>query len=229
MTLDQAMAELEKLGSEKTRQMNAKNGVGDNQYGVAMGDLRTLAKQIKTNHELGLALWATGNWDTMLLATLLFKPKLFSAEEVDAMVRAIPYDPKAMHSQLGDWVMTNIVRPHPDKEALRQRWMDTDAIATRRAGWSLTADRVCKDREGLDASALLDRIEKEMGSSPVPVQWTMNFALGYIGIEYPEHRERVLAMGEKLGAFRDYPTSKGCTSPFVPIWVREMVGRQSGS
>ncbi|MFL2433585.1 MAG: DNA alkylation repair protein, partial [Vicinamibacterales bacterium] len=23
-----------------------------------------------------------------------------------------------------------------------------------------------------------------------------------------------------------YPTSKGCTSPFAPIWINEMVGRQ---
>jgi len=26
--------------------------------------------------------------------------------------------------------------------------------------------------------------------------------------------------------FRDYPTSKGCTSPFAPIWINEMVKRQ---
>ena len=26
---------------------------------------------------------------------------------------------------------------------------------------------------------------------------------------------------------RDYPVSKGCTSPFAPIWINEMVRRQS--
>ena len=41
-----------------------------------------------------------------------------------------------------------------------------------------------------------------------------------------KHRKRALAIGESLGVYRDYPTSKGCTSPFVPIWVNEMVRRQ---
>ena len=35
------------------------------------------------------------------------------------------------------------------------------------------------------------------------------------------------AIGKKLGVFRDYPVSKGCTSPFAPIWIEEMVRRQS--
>ena len=39
-------------------------------------------------------------------------------------------------------------------------------------------------------------------------------------------RQRALAIGEKLGVFRDYPVSKGCTSPFAPIWINFMVSRQ---
>jgi hypothetical protein len=27
------------------------------------------------------------------------------------------------------------------------------------------------------------------------------------------------AIGEKLGIYRDYPCSPGCTSPFAPIWI----------
>jgi hypothetical protein len=41
---------------------------------------------------------------------------------------------------------------------------------------------------------------------------------------------RKLAAGIKadhgLGLYRDYPVSRGCTSPFAPIWIREMVGRK---
>lgn len=229
VTFDEVMAELEGLGTEKMRQYNAKSGVGENQFGAQMGDLRALAKRIKSDHELGLALWATGNWDAMLLATLLFKPKLFSAEEVEQMLRQIPFAPTSMFSQLGDWFMTNVVKSHPDKEALRQKWMESDAIATDRAGWSLTADRITKDPKGLDVSNLLDRIENEMPAAAVPVQWTMNFALIYIGTEFPDHRDRAIAIGEKLGAFQDYPTSKGCTSPYAPIAIRELADRQAAA
>lgn len=54
----------------------------------------------------------------------------------------------------------------------------------------------------------------------------MNAALASIGIHHPKHRKRALAIGEALGVYRDYPTSKGCTSPFAPTWIGEMVKRQ---
>ena len=94
------------------------------------------------------------------------------------------------------------------------------------ARWSLTAERVVKSPEALDLSALLDRIESEMGNAAPEVQWTMNCCLAEIGIHFPDHRERALAIGEALGIYRDYPASKGCTSPFAPIWINEMVSRQ---
>ena len=46
------------------------------------------------------------------------------------------------------------------------------------------------------------------------------------GIHSPVHRKRALAIGEALGIYRDYPVSRGCTSPFAPIWINEMVSRQ---
>ena len=56
-------------------------------------------------------------------------------------------------------------RQHPDKEALRQKWMTADDRWAARAGWNLTAERVAKSPDGLDLPALLDRIESEMGGA----------------------------------------------------------------
>ena len=55
----------------------------------------------------------------------------------------------------------------------------------------------------------------------------MNYCLAEIGINFPEHRERAIAIGEKLGVLRDYPVSKGCVSPYAPIWITEMVRRNA--
>jgi 3-methyladenine DNA glycosylase AlkD len=73
---------------------------------------------------------------------------------------------------------------------------------------------------------LLDRIEKEMPKAPPEVQWTMNSTLANIGIYHSSLRKRALTIGEKLGIYKDYPVSKGCTSPFAPIWINHMVSRQ---
>jgi 3-methyladenine DNA glycosylase AlkD len=220
MTLEEALAQLEALGNEKVRVQNKRKGAGDNQFGVRLGDIRKLAAKIKTSHELGIALWNTGNIDAQLLAILLLKPGNLSPDELDHMVRSVTF------VQVADWLNSYIVRKHPDRESLRQSWMEDENPWAARAGWDLTSERIGKNPDGLDLSALLNRIENEMADAAPEVQWTMNFCLAGIGIHFPNHRERAIAIGEKLGIYRDYPVSKGCTSPFAPIWISEMVRRQ---
>ncbi len=221
MTVEQVLAQLESLGSEKVRAMNAKNGAHENQFGVKMGDIRAIANKIKSDHELGLALWNTGNIEAQLLGMLIMKPKLLSVGELDRLVHGINY------GWVADWFSSYIVKEHPQKEELREAWMESDYPWAARAGWSLTAGRVTRDPAGIDIPGLLDRIELEMATAPSEVQWTMNTTLAQIGIHFPELRARALAIGEKLGIYRDYPVSKGCTSPFAPIWINEMVSRQN--
>jgi 3-methyladenine DNA glycosylase AlkD len=220
MTLKETLAQLEALGTEKMRAQNTRHGASGAQFGVRLGDIRKLAKKIKTNHELALELWETENIDARRLAILLIKPKALSSTEVDQMVRSTSF------VEVADWLRSYVVKHHPDKESLRQGWMSAKDPMAARAGWGLTATRIAKDPDGLDLSALLNRIESEMGKAVPEVQWTMNFCLAEIGINFPDLRERALAIGEALGVFRDYPTSKGCTSPFAPIWINEMVSRQ---
>ena len=220
MILKETLKQLESLGNEKVRAHNSKNGAGNNQFGAKHGDIRILANKIKTNQELALSLWKTGNIDAQLLAILLLKPGSLTRDEMDRMVRSISF------AWVADWLNSYVVKNHPDKEALRQTWLEDDDPWAARAGWSLTSERINKSPDGLDLPALLDRIESEMGNAAPEVQWTMNFCLAGIGIHFPKHRKRAIAIGEKLGVYRDYPCSKGCTSPFAPIWINEMVRRQ---
>jgi hypothetical protein len=114
------------LGNEAVYKRNAKNGAGKDQYGVQLGDIRKLAAKIKANHELGLALWKTENLDARLLAILLLNPKKLSATELERMVRS------AAFPWLADWLNSYVVKQHPDKEALREKWMKAkDPMAAR--------------------------------------------------------------------------------------------------
>ena len=78
----------------------------------------------------------------------------------------------------------------------------------------------------MDVVALLNRIEKEMPKAVPEVQWTMNNTLAAIGIKHAEHRKRAVAIGGKIGLYKDWPVSKGCIIPFVPVWVEAMVKRK---
>jgi 3-methyladenine DNA glycosylase AlkD len=220
MTVKETLEKLKSMANEKMFAQNVKNGAGKNQFGVKLGDIRELANKIKTNHDLALALWKTENIDARLLATLLIQPKKLSAQELDTLVKSIAFVQEA------DWLNAYVVKDHPQRESLREKWMASSNRWAARAGWSLTSGRVAREPEGLDLTLLLDRIEIEMPTAPREVQWTMNSALAQIGINFPKLRKRAIAIGEKLGIYRDYPVSKGCTSPFAPIWINEMVRRK---
>jgi 3-methyladenine DNA glycosylase AlkD len=220
MTLKEVLAQLESLGDPARRAYNTKSGAPDSQFGVKLGDIRTVAKKIKSDHALALKLWETGNVDAQLLATLIFKPKQLSAEEVDSLTRSTTC------SQVAEWMNSYVVAQHPEVETLRSKWMkDKDRWAAR-AGWHFTASRINKGAQDLDLSALLDRIEKELPKAKPEVQWTMNNTLAAIGIRDAKLRKRAIAIGEKIGLYRDWPVSKGCTPPYVPVWVEFMVKRQ---
>lgn len=221
MTLKQLMSQLESLGDPKVRAQHIKRGAGENVFGLKLGDIRKLAAKFKGNHDLGLQLWSTGNMDAMLLGILLLKPAKLSRDELDAMVRA------ADVPQIADWLNAYVVKEHADKEYLRQQWMTSDNPWAARAGWNLTSSRIARSPDGLDIPALLDRIEAELVKADPAEQWTMNNCLAGIGIHMAKYRQRALEIGERLGVYRDFPVSKGCTSPFAPIWINEMVSRQS--
>ena len=223
MNLKEALAKLESMGDEKRRAYNVKHGAGKaKQFGVATGDIRALAKKIKTDHALALELWKTGNIDAQMLAILLMKPKELSAKELDKMVRT------ARFGWVSDWLNSYIVKEQADadKETFRIKWMEDDDGWAARAGWNLTASKINKGADGLDLEALLDRIEKEMPKAPPESQWTINNTLMAIGIRHARHRKRAIAIGEKIGLYKDWPVSKGCTIPYAPIAINELVKRQ---
>jgi len=135
----------------------------------------------------------------------------------------------ATYGQLADWVNSYLVKQHPEKETLRNAGLAIDAQKEpwlARTAWSLTTERICKSPDGLDIAAILKRIDTELVLAPEPARWTMNFCLGELGINHAEFRDEAIAIGERVGAYRDYRTSKGCISPFVPTWIEAIVARQ---
>lgn len=213
------MAELADLADPKILAVNERHG---DDHAVNLTKLRAVAKRVKKNHPLAVELWATGDSAARLLALLICRPREFSADELDAMLR------EARTRKVHDWLVGYVVMKGPHAEELRLKWLaDADPVVAS-AGWALTADRVVKKPEGLDLTALLDQIEAEMAGAHERLQWEMNTTLAQIGIENPELRPRALEIGERLGVLRDYPTPANCTSPYAPEWITEMVRRKEG-
>jgi 3-methyladenine DNA glycosylase AlkD len=220
MTVKEVLSQLQSLSNEKMLAHHIKFGARNHQFGVKMGDIRALAKKIKTDHPLAMQLWDTENIDARFLAILILDPKKLSVEQLTGMVRSEQY------TAVADWLYSYVIKDYPGHEDLRTTWMQSDDVMLARAAWNLTSGAVARNPAVLDIPALLNRIALEMGTAAPEIQWTMNSTLAQIGIRFPEYRKQALAIGEELGIYRDYPVSKGCTSPFAPIWINEMVRRQ---
>lgn len=217
-TVAQVLAELAALEDPKARAINEKRG---DDHGVNLGKLRAIGKRLKNHQELALDLWATGDTAARLVALLIFRPKAFTADELDTMLRQAPV-PK-----VNDWFVNYIAKKSAHTEALRQAWFADPEPVVAAAGWALTSDRIVKAPQGLDLPGLLDLIEAGMKDAPDRLQWAMNNCLAQIGIEHPDLRARALEIGERLEVLKDYPTPPNCTSPYAPIWINEMVRRQA--
>ena len=153
------------------------------------------------------------------------KPTELSAKELDTMVRETRF------SWVTDWLQSYIIKQQPDaeKDRLRKKWMkktEEDSWVAR-AGWHLAASMINAGQDIGDVEAFLDRIEKEMPTARPETQWTMNNTLVAIGVKHAKHRKRVVAIGEKIGLYSDWPKQKGCIIPYVPVWVDEIVKRES--
>lgn len=211
------MAELAALEDPRAREVNEKHG---DDHGVNLGKLRAVAKRLKTQQELASQLWETGDTAARLLALLVCRPKAFGRDELDAMLR------EARTPKVHDWLVNYVVKKNPHAEELRLVWSaDPDPVVAS-AGWALTSERVVRQPEGLDLARLLDIIEAKMKDAPDRLQWAMNTCLAQIGIGHAEHRDRAVSIGERLEVLKDYPTPPGCTSPYAPSWITEMLRRQ---
>lgn len=214
--LDDTLARLSALADEKIRAVNERHG---DDHAANLGKLRALAKELKKDQDLALALWATGDTAARLLAMLISRPGNFTPESLDEMIR------QARTSKVSDWLLNYVVKKNPAWPTLRTSWLEDPDPDVAAAGWMLTSHAVSTDPDSLDLGSLLDIIEAEMQDAPGRLQWQMNDCLAQIGIHHGELRDRALAIGENLGVLRDYPTSPGCISPFAPIWITEMVKR----
>lgn len=156
------------------------------------------------------------------LATLLRKPESPSARRADALTRSTTF------AQIADWLNAFVIARYAEREVLRQKWMKDKNPWAARAGWHLAASRInVGDDDDHDLPSLLDRIEQALHRARPEVPRTMNNTLGAIGIRHAAVRARAASFGERIGLYRNWPVAKGCTPPYVPVWVEALVKHPS--
>jgi len=85
---DEVVAALRRLATKKTRDGMARYAIpNDKAFGVLMGDLQNLAKQVGRNHDLALALWETGWYEARMITAFIDEPDRVTKAQMDRWCR----------------------------------------------------------------------------------------------------------------------------------------------
>lgn len=186
-----------------------------------LGDIRKLAKDIKTNHFLAIKLWETGKYLPRLLAILIMDNKMLSKGVVDKFYQDFDnhsYDEKL---NLNDWMMANQLLKNNDLIKLIETWQDDQSSLKRRTYWYYQA-RIRWTGKNIfaDNHQLLSIIEQNIQNEEPEVQWAMNLTAGWIGVYDEKNRNQAITIGQKSGLYKDEKVSKGCTPNYLPEFIR---------
>lgn len=185
-----------------------------------LGDLRTLAKEIKKDHSLAQELWFTGNFYARLLAILIMDKKQLIEEKVDLLISEIEQHPETEKLQLIDWLMANQLVKDKKLVALIESWEKNPIALKRRIFWYYQGRLRWMGKLQPDSEKVLSAIENSIEKEEPEVQWAMNFTAGWIGVFEKTYRKRCVALGEKTGLYKGQMVSKGCTPDYLPEFIK---------
>jgi 3-methyladenine DNA glycosylase AlkD len=185
-----------------------------------LGDLRTIAKDIKKDHQLALELWSSKHFFARQLAILIMDKKLLTEEVIDNLVSDINRHHDNEKLQLIDWLMANQLTKDKKTIALIDSWEDSQSSLKRRTYWYYQGRlRWMGQTPPTSNDELLSKIENEIEKEEPEVQWAMNFLAGWIGVYDKKFRGRCVALGEKTGLYKGKMVSKGCTPEYLPEFI----------
>lgn len=188
--------------------------------------LRNIAKELGKNAGLAAQLWKSGGFSARMLSLLILELKAVGVPTMEGMISDLDAAEGKEQSQLLDWLIANVIMKKAALKSETAKWRDDPSTLRQRVFWSVQARSVKAENHALN-ERLLAHIEQALPTAGEKVQWNMNWCAAQIGIADERLRGRCVALGERLGLYRDYPVSKGCTSPFLPIWIGAVVGKQA--
>lgn len=220
MTFDEAMSELESAGTEQNRAIYRRHGVSDPLFGVSYAHLKSLKKRIKTDPPLAERLWATGNHDARILATMTADPKLIARETMDAWATALDND------VLADAV-SSLAGQSPQALEIAQSWIEADSEWIAAAGWSVLSHCAVKG-SGLPEPLMkttLATIETTIATARNRVRHAMNNTLIAIGGSSAEMEPLAIAVAKRIGKVEVDHGETGCKTPDAVAYIQKMTER----
>jgi 3-methyladenine DNA glycosylase AlkD len=222
MTLQEVMTALEKLGSEQVRKIWTNHGVTGDFFGVKVGDMKVIQKQIKKNPQLASALYKTHNADAMYLAGLICDPAQMTKTELQ-------YWAKHANYLVGEYTVAWAAAESPYGHELAMEWIHAAGEYPAAIGWSTYAcllalwpdDRL--DRE--EIKHLMHLIQKTIHTQPGRVRYAMNNFLISTGTYLAALTEEAKKIAAQIGTVYVNMGNTACKVPNAVAYIEKAAAK----
>ncbi|MBN1385554.1 DNA alkylation repair protein [Candidatus Woesearchaeota archaeon] len=172
------LRELKKHGSKRNIDGMARFGIDSSSaYGVSMPIIRSIAKKLGKNHELGLELWKHDVHEAKIMSCLVLEPEKLTDKETERFV-------KGFYSwDLVDQFCLNLLDKLPDARKKAIEWSKREREFEKRTGYALMAVLAVHDKKTGDKGFIkfLPHIARGATDERNFVKKAVNWALRQIG------------------------------------------------
>ena len=193
--VDTVVLKLKRLGTKAGRDGMARFAIpSDNAFGVSVGDIREVAKQLGRDHDLALELWETGLYEPRMLACFIDDPKQVTPTQLDRWCR--DFDSWA----ICDTACFHLFDRTPHAWRKVEQWASRRDEFVKRAAFALLASLALHDKKTDDEPFLrcLPLVEREAGDERNFVKKGVNWALRAIGKRSRSLHAVAVVMSERL-------------------------------
>jgi len=193
MNLNEVLAELKSLGTDKNKKVYAKEGVKRETFGVGFNHLEKMKKKIKTNHELAVRLWQTNILEAMMLATMIADPAMIDTKLLKKWAKDLT------NYFLAD-SFAKLVAQTNNAVEFTEQWIRSSNEWLSRAGWSIM-EMIAIHNKNLTNDYFeksLIFLEENVHSCKNKTISAMNSALVAIGLRNKGLREKASATAKRI-------------------------------
>lgn len=197
MTLDEVMKALESKSSATTKKTLMRHGAPEPIWGVRIGDMKPIVRQIKGDQELAMQLYDTGVSDAMYLAGLVADGAKMKRAQIERWVK------KTRWHMISGTSVPWVAAEHPEAIEIALTWIDSPKESIAVAGWATLCNVVTTTPDEKlpmkQIDALIGRIVKTIKTSPNLVRYVMNNFIICCGTYVAPLAGKAVTAAKKIG------------------------------
>jgi 3-methyladenine DNA glycosylase AlkD len=220
MNFTEIRKQLKAMGTAQNQKIYARHGVDKPMYGVSYANLNKLQKAIKTDHDLALKLWNTGNNDAQVLATKIADPTQLNKSTVNQWVKELG------NYQLAD-AFADLVSQSKYAQEKADQWHKQKDEWISRVGWALVS-RLAIGKNDLPNAYFepyLKIIKSDIHKRKNRVRESMNWTLICIGTRSATLEKKALSAAKVIGKVDVDHGQTSCKTPDATQYIKKTVTR----